>query len=383
MQADTRQRWTARLVTSIAEIGRGQWDPCFKGEIESYGYHQGVEQAGIGGFELGWYVLEDDGQLVAAAPVFETLYDLATTAQGRVRTVLTRLQPWVPGQLKLRLSCLGSPVTETCQFGFAPHLDVSQKKLALMTLVKFWRQHAVSRGIGLHGLKDASDADRQLFDPLLADLGFRLVSSMPSASLALDFPDIEAYLARLSPATRKDMRRKLKLRDQIRVEDTRDVQGVLPDILEMYRETRSRSDWAFEELEASYFSRVLELSGNAFFKLYWAGDRLVGANLLLSDGKVLLDKFFVMRGTEGRELNLYFLSWFENIGYCLTHGLVTYHSGQAGYETKIKLGSVLHPTWIGFSHRNPIIQRALRWAAPMLAVDQPKVQPPNPAGSDR
>ena len=379
MQPETGQGWTARFATSIAEIDRVQWDACFKGEIEGYGYHRGIEHAGIGGFGLGWYVLEEGGDVIAAVPMFETRYDLATTAQGTVRTILTRMQPWIPGQLKLGLSCLGSPVTETCQLGFAPRLDDGQKQLVLAALVQFWRQHAVSRGIGLHGLKDVSQADRVVFEPALARFGFRLVPSMPSASLKIDFPDIESYMSRLSPSTRKDMRRKLKFRDRIRVEDTRDVRNVLPDILEMYRETRSRSDWAFEDLEASYFSSVLELSENAFFKLYWAGSRLVGANMLLSDGNVLLDKFFVMRGTEGRDLNLYFLSWFENVSHCLAHGLATYRSGQAGYESKIKLASVLHPAWIGFSHWNPVIQSVLRWAAPMLAVDQPKVKTPNPA----
>ena len=193
-------------------------------------------------------------------------------------------------------------------------------------------------------------------------------------SFFIDFAGIENYLARLSPGTRKDMRRKLKSRAEIRVETCSDIIGFTDAILAMYRETRARSDWAFEDLPASYFTHVLAADPNALFKLYFAGGTLVGANLLLSDGRTLLDKFFVMRGEEGRRLNLYFLSWFENIAHCLQHKLSHYHSGQAGYETKLRLGSNLHPSWMGFRHRNPILHAVLNLAAPLLSVEQPAVK---------
>jgi uncharacterized protein len=372
---DTPRHLTARFVPAITAIDREQWETCFAGELEGYGYHQGVGEAGIGGFDLGWYVVEEDGGLLCAAPVFETRYDLATTAQGAVRALLTRVQPWIPGQLKLGLSCLGSPVTETCQIGFAPHLDALGRESALKALMDFWLGHATSRGFALHGLKDISGTGRSRFEAVFAASEFRLVASMPSASLAIDFRDLDGYLARLSPATRKDMRRKLKARDKIRVEDTRDIDAVLPQIVEMYRETRARSDWAFEDLDASYFKSILRYSpATAFFKLYWWQDQLVGANLLLGDGHALLDKFFVMKGREGRDLNLYFVSWFENISHCLAHRIPVYQSGQAGYETKLRLGSELIPAWIGFRHNNRLVQTVLRLAGPLLAVDQPLIK---------
>lgn len=371
----------ARFVPSLAALDQRQWEACFQGEIEGYDYHQGVEAAGLKGFALGWYVLDGDGAMICAVPVFESAYDLATTAQGTVRRVLTAVQPWVPGKLTLGLSCLGSPVTETCPIGFAPGLGDAAQQSALSELFAFWQSHAASRGFGLRGIKDMSDAAKGRFAPLLGVEGFCLVPSMPSASLAIDFQDIETYLARLSPATRKDMRRKLKSRPKLRVEDTRNITAVLPGIVDMYRETRARSDWAFEDLEPAYFANILQHSPEkAFFKLYWAGERLVGANLLLSDGNELLDKFFVMRGEEGRALNLYFVSWFENIAHCLAHRLKVYRSGQAGYETKLRLGSQLSKTWMGFRHQNPALHLGLKLAAPLLAVDQPET---NSEGASR
>ncbi len=366
--------WTGRYAPAITDLERHQWNACFDNPIEGYDYHRGVEASGIAGFELGWYAIESGGQLLCVAPVFQTRYDLATTAQGRVRAVLERAKRFIPGRLSLGLSCLGSPVTETCQLGFSPSLDEAQRVSALTALLDLWAKDAQQRGISLQGLKDISSADRERFGPALKAAKFRFATSMPSATLVIDFADIESYLARLSAGTRKDMRRKLKSRAAVRVETCSDITGFTEAILDMYRETRERSDWAFEDLPASYFTQVLAADPNALFKLYFVGDTLVGANLLLCDSHALLDKFFVMRGDEGRRLNLYFLSWFENIAHCLQHSVSHYHSGQAGYETKLRLGSTLQASWMGFKHRNPLVHAALKMAAPLLSVEQPEVK---------
>ena len=374
MPLEPPQHWTGRYATSIAALERRQWNACFDNPIEGYDYHRGVEASGIADFELGWYAIEAGSELVCAAPVFQTRYDLSTTAQGRVRDMLERAKRFVPGQLSLGLSCLGSPVTEMCQIGFSPNLDEAQRLAALSALITRWTKDAHQRGIYLQGLKDLSSADHERYGPALKAANFRFVTSMPSTTLAIDFADIASYLGHLSAGTRKDMRRKLKSRAEIRVETCSDITAFTGPILEMYRETRARSDWAFEDLPASYFTQVLAADPNAVFKLYFCGDTLVAANLLLCDGRTLLDKFFVMRGDEGRRLNLYFLSWFENITHCLQHKLAHYHSGQAGYETKLRLGSSLHPSWMGFRHRNPVLHAVLKLAAPLLSVEQPAVK---------
>ena len=83
--------------------------------------------------------------------------------------------------------------------------------------------------------------------------------------------------------------------------------------------------------------------------------------------------------TEGREHNLYFLSWFSNIRLCLELGLSRYQSGQAAYANKLRLGSRLIPTTMHFRHRNRVLNCVLSWAAPLLAPDVPEQAPPEPA----
>ena len=368
-----REGSSPRFINSIASIDRGAWERCFVDEIEGYDYHRAIENAGILGFTFGWYALWRDGVLVCAIPSFTTCYDLATTAQGFVQRVLKRVQPAIPGGFKLTLCCLGSPETEHCQIGFDPSLSTSERKQALAELLEFWIADAHAKGAGLLGIKDICNDDLKRHRGVFERFGFKAVASLPSSKLDIDFTSIDDYLGHLSYATRKDMRRKLKARSKVDVSFTRDVTVELPEIVEMYRETRARSDWTFEELSGDYFATVLnDNPDTAFFALYRSGGELVAANLIMQNEAQLLDKFFVMRADAGRALNLYFLSWFANVERCLASGLKTFVAGQAAYDTKMRLGCVIEPNWIFFRHRNPLVNALLRAASPLLAVEQPK-----------
>ena len=122
-------------------------------------------------------------------------------------------------------------------------------------------------------------------------------------------------------------------------------------------------------LTPAFFTGVLERMGEgAFCTLYYAGDELLAANLLLQDDEVLLDKFFCMTA-QGRAYNLYFLSWFTNVRWCVEHGLARYQSGQAAYANKLRLGSRLTRTTMYVRHRNPVLNGVLHWVAPLFAAD--------------
>ena len=171
------------------------------------------------------------------------------------------------------------------------------------------------------------------------------------------------------------MRRKLKKCTDIRIEYRRNVDDVLDEVYAMYMETKSRSDLQFEELTPKYFQGVLN-DEQGICTLYYADDTLVGANLMLQNNERLLDKFFCMRTHQGQEYNLYYFSWFTNLQYCIDRKLAFYQSGQAGYETKLRLGSLLLDNWMYFRHRNFIVDKLLRLAAPLLAFDIPKHDQP-------
>ena len=358
--------------SSIKTIDQTAWERCFPDELEGYDYHVGLENAAIEGFALGWYAASINGLLVCAVPVFSTAYDIATTAQGIAAHVLKRAQRWIPGRLTLKLSCLGSPETEHCQLGFHPDLSSKQSEATLGKLIDAWTKHVQSEGVALQGTKDIRESDKRKFNAIFVRLGFGSIASLPSAYLPISFTGIAEYFSLLSPATRKDMRRKLKHGRDIEVEFTNDISSVIDDIMDMYRDTRARSDWAFGDLSAGYFTAVLKQNPDtATFALYRVNSRLVAANLLLQNDHALLDKYYLARTSDTRTFNLYFFSWFTNVERCLTFGLGDYVSGQAGYDTKLRLGSRLAPNWIYFRHKNWLLHRLLQLTSPFLAVAQP------------
>jgi len=360
----------ARIASSIREVGRDAWDRLFPGQIETWDYLCAVETAGLPGFKWRYVLVADEGRLVCVTPMFMTDYPIDTTLDGAGRELAHAVTRLFPRALTLRLACLGSPCTETLTVGFAPELTPDARVSVTALLLQAFEAEAGRAGCGLLGIKDAPEDQSVLWDRVAVRAGYGRVPGLPVAWLPIDFADREAYLERLSPSTRKDMRRKLRSESQLRIEVRADLDGMLDRVMDLYRQTRARAEMTLEDLTPAYFQGVCEtMPGRVVHILYWQGDDLIAANMLLRDDAVLIDKFFCMDAARGRALNLYFLSWFRNIDYCLEHGLTRYQSGQAAYEVKLRLGSRLIRTAMLFRHRNSLVNGALRLAAPLFAAD--------------
>jgi predicted N-acyltransferase len=365
----------ARVAGSIHDIGREAWDACFPGALEGFDYLAAVEAAGLAGFDWRYAVLEADGRTLAAAPGFLTDYSLDTTLTGFGRGLVGAARRISPRAFTVRMACLGSPCTEDVGLGFAAETGPDERAGLAQALLRAFEAAAAEAGCWLMAIKDAPRRQDAIWASAAAAFGYQPTPGMPTTVLPIDFADLDGYLARLSAATRKDMRRKLKALSGLRIEVAHDLAGLETRIVELYRQTRARSDLQFEDLTFGYFSEVLaRLGDRALCVLYWAGGDLIGFNLLLQDGETLLDKFFCMETARGPAFNLYFVSWFTNVRLCLERGLSAYQSGQAGYENKLRLGSRLIGAETYFRHRRPLVNRALRWAAPLLADDPAPVR---------
>src|SRR5579859_1901558 len=202
-------------------------------------------------------------------------------------------------------------------------------------------------------VKDASAAQDALWSDAARARGLRRQPGLPTAWLDVHFADLDAYLATLSAGTRKDMRRKLKKSAALRIEWRRDIDGIRDDVMRLYQATYDRADFDFEKLTPDYFAGVLRAAGErASCVTYRLDGRLVAFNLVLHDGARLLDKFWGMDYAVGREYNLYFVSWFENVRWCIAHGVPLYQSGQGLHREKLRLGSRLGANWLWYRHRN-------------------------------
>jgi len=356
-----------RVATSIHEIGRDAWDACFPGRLEGFDYLAAIEAAGLAGFRWRYVLVSEAGQPLAAAPGFLTDYSLDTTLTDAGRRLVAATRRLAPRAFTLSLASLGSPCTEDICLGVAA--GAPRRAELIGRLLAAFEEEAAAQGHWLLALKDAPCDDGDLRAAALAR-GYQPTPGMPAAELLIDFPDLDGYLARLSHATRKDMRRKLRRSARVRMEVRQDLAGLEARAVELYRQTRARSHLQFEDLTAAYFTGVLARMGErALCPCYFLGDELIGFNLLLQDGETLLDKFFCMESERGPAHDLYFLSWLTNVGLCLERGLTRYRSGQAGYATKLRLGSRLVAAEMLFRHRRPLVNQALRLAAPWLADD--------------
>jgi predicted N-acyltransferase len=361
-----------RIAKSIRDVGKEQWNACFEGEVEDFDCLLAVEEAGIDGFAWRYVTIVENGLTIAAMPAFITDYQLETTLEeGPLRRLIHRTRRYFPGFLKLKLACLGSPCTEAGVPGFHPDVPAERKPALMAQILTGLQNYADSLGCSLRGVKDFPETYSLQFESILKDQGFAGIPGLPTAWLDVDFISIDSYLARLSPGTRKDMRRKMKSFDRVRIETGTDFADHLPRVMALYNETRNRSEWQFEALTADYFSGILKhMPGRSFCTFYYTGEKLMAVNILVHNDGALIDKFFCMDGEEGRAYNLYFLSWFTNLRYCLEHRISRYQSGQAYYENKLRLGSQLAPNMMYFKHRNRVVQRVLRLVAPLFAIDQ-------------
>ncbi len=358
------------VLHSLSRTPRQAWDRLFGGALEGHDYLRAIETAQLAGFEWRYLLAHRDGELVAAVPAFITDYRLETTFDGAGRKAAEQVRRVLPGLMTPRLACLGSPCTETATIGFAPELSDAERLDAAKSLIAAFEAEAGRANCPLLGVKDADPAQAALWTSVLNGARYAEVPGQPLADLPIDFADVDAYLARLSGASRKDMRRKLRARQNVRIEIVDELGAWLEPAMALYRQTLARAEAKLEELTTAFFEGVAQrMPGRVMFALYFVGDELLAFNLLLTDGETLLDKFFGMDAAKGRAHNLYFLSWFFNLELCAAQGFKRYHSGQANLADKVRLGSRLTPASMWFRHRNGLLNRALRTLAPLLLDD--------------
>jgi predicted N-acyltransferase len=364
---------TARveIFSHLADIDRAAWNACFAHELENYDYLLTVERAALPDFTWRYVAVINGAKILAACPAFITDYHLDTTLDdGALRRAIRTIKKIAPGFLRLKLGSLGSSLMEYGKIGFHPDVPEREKPAFIKQLLVGFEQHARAMGCKMFGIKDIPTAQIPAWQLAITDLGYTGLPGMPAGKLDITFASEDGYFKTLSRMARKDVRRKLRARPEIRTEIRADITDVKEKIYELYLATKNRSEFQFETLTPEYFTEILKhMPQQAFYVLYYVGAELVGANLLLQNQTTLLDKFFCM-SANGRAHHLYFISWVENIRYALAHGQRAYHSGQASPDTKRHLGCVMLETQMLFRHTSPALNQILKWIAPMFEMGE-------------
>lgn len=351
---------------SILEFNKKNWNACFVNILEDYDYLLTTEQAGIKGFQYYYITVQDDNKILAATSGFTTHYGLETTVQGVFKKILLAIKRVIPNFLTFSLSCLGSPETEINYLGFHPTINFEQKKVYLSMILEAFQKITKEKKINLLGIKDVPDMEKSLWDECLKG-EFKAIKGLPTGIRAVKEKNLDEYLKILTPKTRKDMQRKLKAKENIVIKTYTNIDLISKELTQMYYETKNSSELQFGELTEKFFKDILKnLTNKSLCFAYYIKNYLIGFNLVLLNENVLIDKFFCMNKTEGRKYNLYFISWFHNVEYCIEKNIKTYQSGQSGYQVKLRLKSELLTNWIYFKHNIKLIDKLLKLFAPMF-----------------
>lgn len=316
---------------------------------------------------------------VGDAPVFTTRFDLLTTAdaslQSQVRS-LPGFRHW-QGLLRPRTCFVGSTVSE---YAWLPRA-VEPYRLVRDLLSAHARQQPFLIVKDLPQvsplLSAADNAWNQEFATACEAAGFVLLEGQALAWVPVDFADAEAYLARLSRSARRNIRRKLRSRDDLEIAQfptgspVFDDAAFLTQIHALYESVYAQSELHFDHLDADFFRAVLRdntCEGIVF--TYRQAGRLIGWNLCFEHAGMLIDKYIGLRYPDSRTWNLYAVSWMHNLEYARSRGLRFFVAGWSDPEIKAHLGASMTFTRHAVRPRNRLLRAALRRLAPHFESDR-------------
>jgi hypothetical protein len=285
-------------------------------------------------------------------PIFATRFDLLTTADDALRSRLTALplyRHW--GRwLRPKTCFVGSTVSE---YALLPS-QLQSSQLVAGLLHAYGRRHAllIVKDLPLSSplLDQAANDYANEFAHASQLAGGVVVAGQALAYARIDFTSIDEYIRRLSPSRRKDLRRKLRSRQDLDVEALPtgsaafDDAALVAEMYQLYCNVFQQSTVHFDLLTQAFFVAVLRDAGmQGVVFTYRHQGRLIGYNLCFVQDKKLIDKYVGFRYPDARDCNLYFVSWFHNLEYALAHRLDYYVAGWTDPEIKRYLGAQF--TW--------------------------------------
>ena len=296
---------------------------------------------------------------VAETPAFVAPFDLLTTAddEARAKVMGAPGYRWWGRLLRWRTAFVGTTVSEYALFPREAQPDALAKAL----------RDQLGRRQRLLVVKDIPQAS-PLFDAATGQWCRRFADACEAlAYVTIDFSSEDDYLARLSSGRRKDIRRKLRKRDETAVTSLHCGDAVFSDdavvdaYYALYENVYAQSEIHFDKLSRDFFAAVLRdaTNGGVVF-VYRHQEQMIGWNLcFVIEGK-LIDKYVGFAYPQAREQNLYFTSWFHNLAFARAQQLTHYVAGWTDPQVKASLGAQFTLTRHAIYLRNPLLRMLAR-----------------------
>lgn len=309
-------------------------------------------------------------------PSFVAPYDLLTTLDPDLRRRIVALplyRRWAR-LLRWRTRFAGCTVSE-----YAPlPVDASPDALVgeLFELDAGASSLLVVKDLPDHSplLDPAANARADAVAEALVARGFVLLEGMPLAWVPIDFDSPEEYLSRLSAARRKDIRRKLRVRERLQVDALPTgapcfhQTPVLEAFYGLYVQVHAQSDVQFDLLEPAFFRAAFQDAGSGGIVFaYRSEGQLIGWNLCYEHAGMLVDKYVGFAYPQARAHNLYAVSWMHNLAYARARNLSHYVAGWTDTAVKRHLGARFSQTRHAVYLRQPLLRALLRRMAHRFA----------------
>lgn len=355
LTVDVSSRMEAEVREQLVSIPPEDWERLFPTSPDHRALIELSEQSGFEGFRLGSIVVSVGKRAVLLLPIFCTEYHLEAALPGAARAVAAQIARMLP-LLHPRMLGVGFVEGEWGEVGYDRSLDKQQLAAAWEAALNTLRLYGDKVRASLFSWIEFTSESGAVIPPALLD-HYTTSPGLACGIVQGPFASVDDYLARLSKATRKDLRRKEKSCAHIRIERCVKPEPLVDAIYELYLDTVARSSTVFGVHNKEFFARVCDQVPGAEYQLYFDDRGLVAFNLLVVRGKTLVDKYFGRRDERGE--NIYFLSWLHNIRICAERNLDSYHAGPGSAELKLRLGARLVAREILFRHRYGIVNSFL------------------------
>lgn len=334
--------------------------PLFRELPDSVEMLQLMQRSGFDGFNFHSIVVSQNQKPILFIPIYEACFNLSTFTEGPLKKLMSFMAWLLPDIFCPRVFGIGFVEGEWGAVGWDPKVNTATLNnawdLALATL----KDMASKRRIHLTGFLNFNTQSDGGILPLDWLKEYTAITGLPCAQLSLSpYQSVDDYLCALSHNTRKSLRKKLRLAKGIEIVRSQDPGIWIETIYKLYLDTLKRSDVSFGIQRLEFFKKVCHEVPGSEYVLYFSEKKLVAFNLLVRQKELLLDKYFCMEYETGRHYSLYFISWLENIRYCIENKIPLYHAGQTVEKTKWRLGTRFISSVILFRHRNPILHYLL------------------------
>lgn len=314
-------------------------------------------------------------------PGFIAELDLLTTADKKVKLYADKIRRFLPDFvdriLRPRTYFIGTTVSEYSLFpeGVSPR-EIAEYALAMLHKKK--TPMLIIKDLP-YASPILSSKENTFSDNLIAhlrDRGFIILSGQTLWYVPINFGSVEEYLERFSRSRRKDLKRKMRSFSDISIQTAMTGDGIfdaafIGQLYALYINVYEGSDIHFDRLTKPFFRDVFtSRESNGMVFLYLHEGRIIGFNLCFIYGGFLVDKYVGFLYPDARTHNLYFLSWFHNLDFCLRNGLTAFVAGWTDPEIKASLGAEFTCTYHAVHIRNPLLRFMLKKSKGLFEADR-------------